>query len=73
MEVDTVGIIAILGKSYITTRLVKTEKCGKNPQRARRKSNYHTKCGKNCHKRVLRFISTVFKWCQQLTFSLTPH
>ena len=26
------------------------KKCGKNPQSARRKRNYHTKCDKNCHK-----------------------
>ena len=46
MEVDSAEIIAILSMSYITTRIVKTDKCGKNPQSARRKSNYHTKCGK---------------------------
>ena len=46
----TVGIIAILSMSYITTRIVKTDKCGKNPQSARRKQNYHTSCGKNFHK-----------------------
>ena len=50
MEVDSVGISAILSMSYITTRIVKTDKCGENPQSARRKPNYHTKCGKNCHK-----------------------
>ena len=45
MEVDSVGIIAILivSVSYITTRIVKTDKCGENPQSARRKPNYHTK------------------------------
>ena len=26
------------------------DKCGKNPQSARRKPNYHTKCGKNSRK-----------------------
>ena len=26
------------------------DKCGKNLESARRKPNYHTKCGKNCHK-----------------------
>ena len=36
MEVDSVGIIAILSLSFITTRIVKTDKCGKNPQSARR-------------------------------------
>ena len=42
---DSVGIIAILSMSYIATRIVKNiDKCGKNPQSARRKSNYHTKC-----------------------------
>ena len=51
MEVDSVGIIAILSMSYINTRVVKNiDKCGKNPQSARRKPNYHTTCGKNCHK-----------------------
>ena len=48
MEVDSVGIIAIFSMSYITTRIVKTDKCGKNLQSARRKPNYHTKCSKNC-------------------------
>ena len=51
MEVDSVGIIAILSMSDITIRIVKhTDKCGENPQSARRKPNYHTKCGKNCYK-----------------------
>ena len=50
MEVDSVGIIAILSMSCITARIVKTDKCGENPQSARRKPNYNTKCGKNCHK-----------------------
>ena len=43
MEVDRVEIIiAILSKNI--------DKCGQNPQSVRRKSNYHTKCGKNGHK-----------------------
>ena len=50
MEVDSVGIIAILSISYIITRIVKTDKCGKNEHSARRKPNYHTKWGKNRHK-----------------------
>ena len=51
IEVDSVVIITILSMSYITTRIVKNiDKCGKNPQSACRKPNYHTKCGKNCHK-----------------------
>ena len=50
MEVDSVGIIAILSMSYTTPSIVKTDKCGLNSQSARRKPNYHTKCGKNCHK-----------------------
>ena len=51
MEVDSVGIIAILSMSHITKRISKnTDKCGKNPQSARRKPIYHTRCGKNCHK-----------------------
>ena len=37
MEVDSVVIIAILSMSYITTRIVKTDKCGKNIQSACRK------------------------------------
>ena len=45
IEVDSVGIIVILSMSHITTRIVKTDKCGKNPQSARRKPNYHTKGG----------------------------
>ena len=32
------------------------DKCGKNPQSARRKPNYHTKCGKNCHKILSVYI-----------------
>ena len=44
------GIIAILSMSYITTRIVKNiDKYGENPQCAHRKTNYDTKCGKNCH------------------------
>ena len=51
MQVDSVRIFAILSMLYITTRIVKNiDKCSKNSQFARRKSNYHTKCGKNCHK-----------------------
>ena len=37
MEFDSVGIIAILSMSLITTRIVKTENRGKNPQSACRK------------------------------------
>ena len=48
MEVDIEEIIAILSISHIYTRIVKTiDKCGKNPQSARKKQNYHTKCGQN--------------------------
>ena len=35
---------------YYHTHSKNLDKCGKNPQSARRKPNYHTKCGKNCHK-----------------------
>ena len=56
MEVDSVVIIAILGMSYINTRMVKTDKCGKNPQSACRKPNYHTTCGKNCHKILCVYV-----------------
>ena len=34
---------------YYHTHSKNIDKCGKSPQRARRKPNYHTKCGKNCH------------------------
>ena len=34
----------------VRTHSKNIDKCGKNPQSARRKLNYHTKCGKNCHK-----------------------
>ena len=39
------------------------DKCGKSPQSARRKSNYHTKYGKSCYKILVysfdfRLIST---------------
>ena len=40
------------------------DKCGKNPQSTRRKPNYHTKCGKNCHK-ILSVYSTSKKWFQR--------
>ena len=53
MEVDSVVIIAILSMSYSKN----IDKYGKNPQSAYRKSNYHTKCGKNCHK-----ILSMYKW-----------
>ena len=46
MEVASMGIIAILSMLYSKN----IEKCGENPQSAHRKTNYHTKCGKNCHK-----------------------
>ena len=65
MEVDSVGIIAILSMSYITTRIVKTlDKCGKNPQSARREPNYRTKCGKNCHK-ILSVYSRIFRMIEK--------
>ena len=35
---------------YYYTHSKNIDKCGKNPQSARRKPNYHTRCGKNCHK-----------------------
>ena len=46
MEVDSVGIIAILSTSY-HTHSKNLDKCGKNLQSVRRKRYYHTKCGKN--------------------------
>ena len=36
------------------------DKCGKSPQSARSKPNYHTKCGKNCHK-ILSVYDTMGK------------
>ena len=50
MEVDSVGIIAIISMSYITTSIVKTYTSVAKIPSVRRKPNYHTKCGKNCHK-----------------------
>ena len=74
MEVDSVGIIAILSMSYITTRIVKTDKRGKNPQSARIKPNDHTKCGKNCHKILSVYgviaIVSLCKSYYSLSFSL---
>ena len=35
---------------YYHTHSKNIDKYGKNPQSARRKPNYHTTCGKNCHK-----------------------
>ena len=35
---------------YYHTRGKNIDKCGENSQSACRKRNYHTKCGKNCHK-----------------------
>ena len=32
------------------------DKCGENPQSARRKPNYHTKCDKNSHKILSVYI-----------------
>ena len=46
MEIDSVGIIAILSMSYSKN----IDKGVKNLHNARRKPNYHTKCDKNCHK-----------------------
>ena len=57
MEVDSVGIIAMLSMSYITTCIVQTNtKYGKNHQSAHRKPNYHTKCSKNCHEILSVYI-----------------
>ena len=65
MEVASVGIIAILSMSYITTQHRQDkniDKCGKNPQSACRKPNYHTECGKNCHKILSVYHSTTKTW-----------
>ena len=35
---------------YYHTHSKNIDKCGENPQSAHRKTNYHTKCGKNWHK-----------------------
>ena len=48
MEVDSVGIIAILSMSYTPSKNI--DKYGKNPQSAHIKSNCHTTCDMNCHK-----------------------
>ena len=48
MEVDSVEITQYV--VYYHTHSKNIDKCGKNTQSAHRKSNYHTKCGKNCHK-----------------------
>ena len=53
MKVDSVGIIAIVSMSYYHTHSKNIDKRGKNPQSARRKPNYHTKCGKNCYLNVI--------------------
>ena len=44
---------------YYHTHSKNIDKCGKNPQSGRRKSNYHTRCGKNCHK-ILYMYDTRF-------------
>ena len=49
MDVDSVGIIATL-RMYYQTHSKNIDKRGENSQSARRKPNYRTKCGKNCHK-----------------------
>ena len=46
------------------------DKCGENPQSARRKPNYHTTCGKICHKILsvykigIRFRNHLFVWIE---------
>ena len=62
MEVRSVGNIAILSMSYTYyhTHGKNIEKCGKNPQSARRKHNYHTRCGKNGHKILSVYYSLFF-------------
>ena len=42
-------------------------KCGKNPQSVRRKPNYHTKCGKNCHKILSVHVFEVGDHCNLRT------
>ena len=66
MEVDSVGIIAILSMSYITTRVVKTQtSVAKIP----RVSIEHTKRGKNCYK-ILSVYKHLFENNRVLTFML---
>ena len=48
---------------YYHTHSKNIDKCGKNPQSARRKPNYHNKCGKNCHK-ILSVQIEVGGWCR---------
>ena len=50
MEVDSVVIIAVLTMSYITTRIEKIYTSVAKISSVRRTPNYHTTCGKNCHK-----------------------
>ena len=59
MEVDSV----VISKNI--------DKCGKNPQSACRKPNYHTKCGKNCHKilSVYSATSCCHFFCSFLSYS----
>ena len=63
MKVDRVGIIAIR-RTYVIyyhTHSKNIVKYGENPQSARIGSNYHTKCGKNCHEILSVFIRVVKK------------
>ena len=47
---------------YYHTHSENIDKCGKNPQSARRKTNYHTKCDKNCHKILSVYKDLGFPW-----------
>ena len=58
MEVDSVGIIAILSMPY-HMHSKNIDRRGKNPQSAHKKSNYHTRCGKNWHK-ILYVRNAIF-------------
>ena len=44
---------------YYHTHSKSIDKCGENPQSARRKPNYHTKCGNNCYKFLSVYCSYI--------------
>ena len=56
---------------YYHTTSKNIEKCGKNLQSARRKPNYHTRCGKNCHKILYNNIAIIAMQHSKINF-LTP-
>ena len=73
MGVDSVGIIAIVSMSYTDTytHSKNIDECGKNPQSVRRKSNYHTKCGKNCHKILSVWRDKILRIWRAMIYSMS--